>query len=91
MRCAVALVHCYLARSLMTDNAPVLIVDDEEAVRRVFRRVLERAGWLVLEASNGERGLAMCREQKPGLVLLDLRMPELDGLDVLSTLVAEHA
>ncbi len=74
----------------MNDDAPVLIVDDEEAVRRVFRRVLEKAGWSVLEASNGERGLSLCREHQPGLVLLDLRMPELDGLQVLSTLVAQH-
>ncbi len=74
----------------MTDDAPVLIVDDEEAVRRVFRRVLEKAGWSVLEAANGYAGLAMCREHQPGLVLLDLRMPELDGLDVLTQLVAEH-
>ncbi len=74
----------------MTDDAPVLIVDDDEAVRRVFRRVLEKAGWSVLEAANGHAGLALCREHQPGLVLLDLRMPELDGLTVLTQLVAEH-
>src|SRR3954464_2433030 len=72
------------------NDAPVLIVDDDEAVRRVFRRVLEQAGSFVLEAANGRLGLSLCREQQPGVVLLDLRMPELDGLEVLSTLVAEY-
>ena len=74
----------------MNDDAPVLIIDDDKLVRRLFRRILEQMGSLVLEAESGEAGLALCREHKPGVVLLDLRMPEMDGLDVLSTLVAEH-
>jgi len=74
----------------MNDDAPVLIIDDDAGVRKVFRRVLEHMGSLVLEAESGKAGLVLCRERKPGVVLLDLRMPEMDGLDVLSTLVAEH-
>ena len=74
----------------MNDDAPVLIIDDEAGVRGAFRRVLERAGCVILEAESGSVGLALCRERKPGVVLLDLRMPEMDGLDVLSTLVAEY-
>jgi len=49
------------------------------------------AGWTVLEASRGEVGLALCGERDPGLVLLDLRMPGMDGLDVLTALVEKHA
>jgi serine phosphatase RsbU (regulator of sigma subunit) len=74
----------------MTDDAAVLIVDDDDGIRRVFRRVLERDGLRVIEASDGESGLARCRELAPGMVFLDLRMPGMDGLDVLSALVAEH-
>jgi len=74
----------------MNDDAPVLIIDDDAWVRRVFRRILEQMGSLVLEAESGKAGLALCRERKPGIVLLDLRMPEMDGLDVLSKLVAEY-
>jgi phosphoserine phosphatase RsbU/P len=74
----------------MNDDAPVLIIDDDAIVRRLFRRVLEQTGSPVLEAENGKVGLALCRESDPAVVLLDLRMPEMDGLDVLSTLVAEH-
>jgi serine phosphatase RsbU (regulator of sigma subunit) len=74
----------------MNGDAPVLIIDDDALVRGVFRRVLERTGAVVLEAESGATGLVLCRERKPGVVLLDLRMPEMDGLDVLSTLVVEH-
>src|SRR4051812_42504833 len=74
----------------MKDDAPVLIIDDDAAVRGVFRRVLERTGSVVVEAESGKAGLALCREFSPGVVLLDLRMPEMDGLEVLSALVAEY-
>jgi len=74
----------------MNDDAPVLIIDDDASVRGAFRRVLERMGSVVLEAESGKAGLVSCREREPGVVLLDLRMPEMDGLDVLSSLVVEH-
>lgn len=74
----------------MNDDAPVLIIDDDARVRAVFRRVLELTGSTVVEADSGKAGLILCRERKPGVVLLDLRMPEMDGLDVLTQLVAEH-
>ena len=74
----------------MNDDARVLLIDDDEAVRRSFRRILEHAGLHVLEAGSGQVGLTLCREQHPSVVFLDLRMPEMDGLDVLSSLVVEH-
>ena len=67
----------------MNDDAPVLIIDDDALVRGTFRRVLERTGSLVLEAESGQAGLILCRERKPGVVLLDLRMPGMDGMSVL--------
>ena len=76
--------------SSMTDEPAVLIVDDDEGVRRVFRRVLERQGMRVIEAHDGESGIARCDEVAPGMVFLDLRMPGMDGLDVLSALVERH-
>jgi serine phosphatase RsbU (regulator of sigma subunit) len=74
----------------MGDDA-VLIIDDDELVRRTFRRVLQQGGLSnIIEAEEGEVGLAKCRAKAPGVVLLDLRMPHMDGLDVLSTLVQQH-
>jgi phosphoserine phosphatase RsbU/P len=73
----------------MGDVATVLIIDDDKYVRRAFRRELERGGIQVLEAEDGASGLRNFRARVPSAVVLDLRMPGLDGLDVLSSLVEE--
>lgn len=73
----------------MGGGATVLAIDDDDHVRRAFRRVLDRAGYQVIEAGDGASGLAQFRASAPDAVLLDLRMPGTDGLDVLSELVAE--
>lgn len=74
----------------MKAEPAVLIIDDDGMVRRAFRRVLERSGLRVIEAEDGSSGLAASREYQPGAVLLDLRMPGMDGLDVLSSLMEER-
>jgi DNA-binding response OmpR family regulator len=60
----------------------VLIVDDEPAIVRLVRDYLERAGFEVLTASNGEEALQVFARNRPGLVILDLTLPNMDGLDV---------
>jgi FixJ family two-component response regulator len=74
----------------MPDDAAVLIIDDDEAVRRAFRRVLQQSGLSVREAEDGKTGLELCEQFDPGVVFLDLRMPHMDGLDVLSALKERH-
>lgn len=73
----------------MRESATVLIVDDDAWGRRAFRHVFERHGFRVLEAEDGASGLRAAAEQRPALVLLDLRMPGMDGLDVLERLVLD--
>jgi two-component system alkaline phosphatase synthesis response regulator PhoP len=60
----------------------VLIVDDEPAIVRLVRDYLERAGFEVMTASNGEDGLQVFARGSPDLVILDLSLPRMDGLDV---------
>lgn len=74
----------------MADDAVVLIIDDDEAVRGAFRHVLQKAGFTVLEADDGESGLAVCAERAPGVVFVDLRMPRMDGLAVLNAMKERH-
>jgi DNA-binding response OmpR family regulator len=64
----------------------VLVVDDEPEIVRILRDYLERAGFEVLTASDGEMAVATARRQRPDLVILDLTLPSLDGLDVARAL-----
>jgi sigma-B regulation protein RsbU (phosphoserine phosphatase) len=73
----------------MRESASVLIVDDDSWGRRAFRHVFERHRYRVLEAEDGAAGLAAATEHQPNVVLLDLRMPGMDGLDVLERLVSD--
>jgi DNA-binding response OmpR family regulator len=61
----------------------VLVADDEPEVVNLVRIMLEMEGYTVLEASDGQEALTTIRTQKPALVLLDVRMPKMSGLDVL--------
>jgi serine phosphatase RsbU (regulator of sigma subunit) len=62
----------------------ILLIDDEEGVRRAFTRVLSLSGFRLRVAADGEQGLVMLREARPDAILLDLNMPGLNGLDVLT-------
>ena len=67
-------------------DRPVLVVDDDVAVRQLFRRVLEPEGYAVVEAENGRVALERLREVSPSVILLDLMMPEMDGFDFAAEL-----
>lgn len=69
--------------------ATVLVIDDEAPVRAVVRSALNSAGYEVTEASNGREGLARFRQSPPDLVIADIHMPELNGLDVIMELTRE--
>lgn len=62
--------------------ALVLVIDDEEAIRRFLRRGLESQGYRCLDASTGEEGIAQAATRSPDVVLLDLGLPDLEGLRV---------
>ena len=65
----------------MNPNVTILIIDDEAPLRMNLRALLEDLGYQVEEASNGEAGLKRCAEVTPDLILLDVRMPGLDGFE----------
>ncbi len=64
--------------------ACVLVVDDEGSIRESLRMILEYEGYLVDEAANGPQALARIADRAPDAVMLDIKMPEMDGLAVLS-------
>ncbi|PYO40451.1 MAG: response regulator [Gemmatimonadetes bacterium] len=67
----------------------ILVIDDDALLRSALRVVLEAAGYDVLEAADGEAGLRLHREHGADLVLVDIFMPERDGLEVIRALRAE--
>jgi DNA-binding response OmpR family regulator len=67
----------------------VLVVDDETKILRLARDYLEHAGFTVLAAATGAEALASVRQAKPNLIVLDLGLPDLDGLDVTRALRKE--
>jgi len=67
----------------------ILVVDDEVNVRRVLGAMLEQAGYRTARASSGEEALQLVRSQDPDLVLTDLKMSGMDGLDLLRHLRAD--
>jgi PAS domain S-box-containing protein len=66
----------------------VLVVDDNDANREVLRRLLETVGFQVREAAGGREAVAVSEEWRPALVLMDRRMPEMDGLEATSAIKA---
>jgi two-component system OmpR family response regulator len=73
-----------------TAGAPVLVVDDEPALRQVLRMILELEGHRVRTAPDGVSALAEATREPPAVVLLDLVMPRMDGLEVHAALHAMH-
>jgi CheY-like chemotaxis protein len=64
----------------------VLVVDDDRTNRKLAQDVLRRAGLPVIEAANGNEAIACAREALPDVILLDLRLPDMDGRDVAQAL-----
>ena len=69
--------------------ATILIIDDEAPIRALLRTTLEAAGHEVTEAANGRIGLELYRHRPTDLVITDILMPELNGLDMLLELTRE--
>jgi DNA-binding response OmpR family regulator len=68
----------------------VLVVDDDPVIVNLLQVNFEIEGYRVLTASGGEAGLAQARSQKPDVVVLDVMMPGIDGLEVARTLRSDH-
>ena len=72
-------------------GARILLVEDNETIRRAFAILLEESGYGVLQAGSGHEALDICRAELPDLVLMDLGLPDLSGLEVTRRLKADPA
>jgi signal transduction histidine kinase/DNA-binding response OmpR family regulator len=72
------------------DNASeaILLVEDDRSTREIMRRQMEKGGWKILEACDGRHALELIEQEPPGLIVLDLMMPEIDGFELLHILAS---
>jgi two-component system, cell cycle response regulator DivK len=67
----------------------ILYVEDNELNRKIVRDLLKRTAYRLIEAHDGEAGVAMALEQRPDLVLMDIQLPKISGMDAIRRLRAE--
>lgn len=70
----------------MSEAKKILFIEDEAALQKTFGEILEQEGYLMISALDGEIGLRLAETKKPDLILLDLILPKMHGLDVLKNL-----
>jgi len=70
-------------------GAQVLVVEDNEKNMKLFRDVLQASGFRLLEATTGERAMELAAEHQPNLVLMDIQLPDIDGVEALARLRAD--
>lgn len=77
-----------IKRSVMLESTEwtIVLIDDEADIREVMTMSLQDAGYRVLGASTGESGIQLCEREKPEIVITDIRMPGMDGIQVLETI-----
>jgi DNA-binding response OmpR family regulator len=72
-----------MMKEQIMETRTILVVDDEESIRFLYREELEEEGYRVITAADGEEALRKVRRDKPDLITLDIRMPGMDGIEVL--------
>ena len=75
----------------MSGPATVLVVEDNPLNRKLVRDVLGHAGFRVLESEDAEQGIALARSEQPDLILMDVQLPGIDGVQALGRLQADAA
>lgn len=68
----------------------VLVADDEQSIRKLYERELRKEGYEVLFASNGQEAIQMVRNGRPDLIVMDIRMPGMDGIEAMSRILEEN-
>ena len=74
----------------MSERAKILVIEDEKNLRLLYQQEFEQDGFEVATAANASEGLAMIEAVRPDLVVMDIRLPGMDGLEAMSRLLDKH-
>ena len=82
----------YEDRDFFSDRTPkkVLVADDSDFMRMMLKDMLSKIGHFIVEADNGKAAIKVCEIEKPDVCIIDINMPEMNGLDVLKYLASEQ-
>jgi signal transduction histidine kinase/CheY-like chemotaxis protein len=80
------LAHIFDTQEMMLDSAIILLIENDAPTRKLLRRVLEPQNYVVMEAVNGQHGLETIEGILPELIILDLNLPDISGVEVLETM-----
>ena len=75
----------------MAKEKTILLVDDDLTLREMYEERLKQEGYMVIGASNGEEALLKAKKESPSLIILDIMMPKLNGIDVMAKLKDDGA
>jgi two-component system, response regulator, stage 0 sporulation protein F len=68
----------------------VLVADDEYSIRKLYERELKKEGYEVIFATNGQEAIQMVRDSHPDVIVMDIRMPGMDGIEAMSRILEEN-
>ncbi|HET6871903.1 MAG TPA: response regulator [Sporolactobacillaceae bacterium] len=68
----------------------ILIVDDQFGIRILLNEIFQKAGYSTFQAANGAQALAVVKQEKPHLVILDMKIPGMDGLEILKRIKKDY-
>ena len=74
----------------LKESVPILIVDDESMMRNLLQKILRREGYKTFTAGNGKEALSLMASESVDIVISDLKMPELDGFELLKAIKERH-
>jgi len=72
------------------DSQTILVVEDDPTISEILRILLEDSGCRILTAMDGAEAISLARRERPDLITLDMRLPDMDGVEVLGKLRADH-
>jgi CheY-like chemotaxis protein len=74
----------------MTGRKSILIVDDESTIRWILKMALEMKDFVIFEASTGEEGVSLAKQIKPDLIIMDYKMPDINGWQAAARIKSFH-